>query len=141
MGGGGWHGARGAARPPARRPSAGGSPDAGHQALAACGVVVVRRTENFAQSLLLDPDPPHQRGQGERHSDGHGNPVGEHGPRPARAASKPRYDGCRTQRYGPALTTGWPPATRTTVVNQRPSVSTAQTRMARPAATRAAPTT
>jgi hypothetical protein len=62
-------------------------------------------------------------------------------PRPAKVTSRPRYDGCRTQRYGPSLTTCWSAATRTTVVNHRPSATTAQARIVTPTTTSVAPTT
>src|SRR4029450_659789 len=53
-------------------------------------------------------------------------------PNPRAISSRPVYEGWRTHRYGPRVTTAWSGSTWMKVLNDRPSVSTAQTRRARP---------
>src|SRR6266511_3129311 len=53
-------------------------------------------------------------------------------PNPRAISSRPVYEGWRTHRYGPRVTTAWSASTWMKVLNDRPSVSTAQTRRARP---------
>jgi hypothetical protein len=53
-------------------------------------------------------------------------------PNPNAISSRPVYEGWRTHRYGPPVTTVWSMSTWMKVLNDRPSVSTAQTRRARP---------
>src|SRR5712664_484733 len=51
----------------------------------------------------------------------------------------PVYDGCRTQRYGPACMTSWPGRVATSTVNDAPSTRIEYQRKAIPASMRANP--
>src|SRR5258708_15745965 len=51
----------------------------------------------------------------------------------------PVYDGCRTQRYGPACMTSWPGRVATSTVNDAPSTRIEYQRKAIPARMRANP--
>src|SRR3954454_15019849 len=60
-------------------------------------------------------------------------------PKPAAISHSPTYDGCRTHRYGPLVTTAWPGSTSTVVRNAAPRVAIAHTRSASPAPITATP--
>src|SRR3954468_16336371 len=65
--------------------------------------------------------------------------VPDASPKPAAISHSPTYDGCRTQRYGPLVTTAWPGSTSTVVRNAAPRVAIAHTRSASPAPITATP--
>src|SRR5262249_30513576 len=107
-------------------------PEPRHQAMCCLLVVAVLLTQHPGQLGLFDRDARQQSQQRDGRADHQGQPV---------TGAEAETDGDQRQsgvggvphhRYGPRVTTAWPASTWTNVLNDPPSVSTAQTRTAKP---------